>query len=281
MHAKRFLKRKTGTLCNLGQCFVAGTQVLTDQGLKNIEDIKVGDFVLSKDPTTGKTDYKPVVNTFIVQHAELYVLTYRDASGDAYELKVSGEHPFWVADKGWVAARQLAIDDKLVITDETVVSITNITLENAPKGETFTTHNFEVDDYHTYFVLQEGKTNGAFAVLVHNAFPCGPLHKNAHGYVGHQAVYEIRIDGKIYKYGKADMTNLSSNGNPLRLENQLKRLKKKYKNKKVTGDIVYEHNNISTLHIKQIETGFIQNYKDTIGKGRIIPRGNKGHPGLF
>lgn len=60
---------QSGAACVLSfaACFVSGTQVFTDQGLKNIEDIKVGDFVLSKDPITGKTDYKPVVNTFIIQ----------------------------------------------------------------------------------------------------------------------------------------------------------------------------------------------------------------------
>jgi len=112
---------------------------------------------------------------FTVLHAELFTLTYKDKTGEAYEIKVSGEHPFWVADKGWVSARQLAINDRLEITDNTYVAVTGLTSEPAKLGETFTTYNFEVDDFHTYFVLQEGKTNGAFAVLVHNAIPCGPV----------------------------------------------------------------------------------------------------------
>jgi len=110
---------------------------------------------------------------FTVLHAELFTLTYKDKTGEAYEIKVSGEHPFWVADKGWVSARQLAINDRLEITDNTYVAVTGLTSVQAKLGETFTTYNFEVDDFHTYFVLQEGKTNGAFAVLVHNAIPCG------------------------------------------------------------------------------------------------------------
>jgi|GEM_PF-2461971 len=167
-----FLKG-SNCLLNSKVCFVAGTQVLTDQGLKSIEAIQVGDFVLSKNQKTQKTDYKPVVNLFTVLHTELFTLTYKDKTGEAYEIKVSGEHPFWVADKGWVSARQLAINDRLEITDNTYVAVTGLTSEPAKLGETFTTYNFEVDDFHTYFVLQEGKTNGAFAVLVHNSIPCG------------------------------------------------------------------------------------------------------------
>ena len=155
-----------------GACFVAGTQVLTDKGLKNIEDIKVGDFVLSKDEVTKKSDYKPVVNLFVTHPVKLYTITYKDAVGDAYEIKVSGEHPFWVADKGWIAARLLTIDDRLVITDDKTVVITDITNEVAPEGKAFTTYNFEVADTHTYFVLQEGKLDGCFAVWVHNTGAC-------------------------------------------------------------------------------------------------------------
>jgi len=262
------------------KCIIAGTQVLTDQGLKSIEAIQVGDYVLSKDPKTQKTDYKPVVNLFTVLHTELFTLTYKDKAGDAYELKVSGEHPFFVADKGWVSARQLAINDRLEITDNTYVAVTGLISEPAKLGETFTTYNFEVDDYHTYFVLQEGKTNGAFAVWVHNAKGCGigKIHKNAHSYIGHLGIYEIRIGDIVHKYGKADMSKLASTGLPRRLQSQLNKLRKLNPGVDVTGDVIYEMKNISTLRIKQIETGFIQNHLDRVGR---VPRGNIGHPGLF
>jgi len=60
----------------------------------------------------------------------------------------------------------------LVITDDKTVVITDITNEVAPEGKTFTTYNFEVADTHTYFVLQEGKVDGSFAVWVHNIGAC-------------------------------------------------------------------------------------------------------------
>nr|WP_275100555.1 RHS repeat-associated core domain-containing protein [Paenibacillus alvei] len=47
--------------CN---CFTAGTKVLTDEGEKNIEDIEVGDKVLSKNEETGETAYKEVTRLY-------------------------------------------------------------------------------------------------------------------------------------------------------------------------------------------------------------------------
>ena len=178
-------------------CFVAGTQVVTDKGLKNIEEIKVGDFVLSKDSKTNKSDYKCVQGLTTTYHAELYIITYKDANGDEYELKVSREHPFWVADKGWVAARELAIADKLVITDDTVVTICAIKTEKAPDGKPFTAYNFEVADYHTYYVIQEGKTNGFFAVLVHNTSICNQQLLKLQGEIQNKA---NKVGGALNKW---------------------------------------------------------------------------------
>ncbi|WP_147275104.1 hypothetical protein [Paenibacillus prosopidis] len=43
-------------------------------------------------------------------------------------------------------------------------------------------------------------------------------NKNSNNYVGHQGVYEIKIDGNLHKYGKADMTKLANTGNPKTLK---------------------------------------------------------------
>ncbi len=50
--------------------FVAGTLVHTDKGLVPIQDIKVGDLILSKsvlsklESSIGDIEYKPVISTF-------------------------------------------------------------------------------------------------------------------------------------------------------------------------------------------------------------------------
>lgn len=148
-------------------CFMACTQIISQDGLVNIENIKKGDSVLSKSTKDGKQDYKKVLNLFVTNPTELFHITYQDAKGDAYTLKTTGEHPFFVSDKGWVIARELSIADRLQISDDSAVAISDITTEKAKDG-TFTTYNFEVEDYHTYYALPEGKTDGKYAVWVHN-----------------------------------------------------------------------------------------------------------------
>ena len=104
------------------------------------------------------------------------------------------------------------------------------------------------------------------------------LHKNSNAYVGNQGVYEIIVDGKLEKYGKADMTNISSStGNPRRLQTQLDALEKKYPDKDVTGRVIYQNDNISTKEIKKVETDKIQKYYDKNGK---LPPKNQKHPGI-
>lgn len=58
------LTKDVAKACN---CFIAGTKVLTDEGEKNIEDIVVGDKVLSKDEATGEVAYKEVTATFTMR----------------------------------------------------------------------------------------------------------------------------------------------------------------------------------------------------------------------
>ncbi|MGB6926024.1 MULTISPECIES: hypothetical protein [Psychrobacter] len=60
--------------------FVAGTLVHTDKGLVPIQDIKVGDLVLSKpvlskpEDGSGDIEYKPVVKTFVHEDKEMWIV---------------------------------------------------------------------------------------------------------------------------------------------------------------------------------------------------------------
>ncbi len=95
------------------QGFVAGTLVHTDKGLVPIEQIKVGDMVLSK-PEIGEGElaYKPVVNTFEFEDKEVWYVEFRNSACYEDERIDSGEisyhsefiigtpdHPFWVIGK--------------------------------------------------------------------------------------------------------------------------------------------------------------------------------------
>jgi RHS repeat-associated protein len=105
------------------------------------------------------------------------------------------------------------------------------------------------------------------------------IHKNSNSYVGHQGVYEIKINGKLHKYGKADMTSINKKtGLPTRLHNQLRVLKRTNQGKRITGKVLHENSRISTTNIKKIETKYIQNYYDKFKK---YPPGNLNHPGII
>jgi hypothetical protein len=65
---------------------------------------------------------------------------------------------------GFVAAEELQVGDELLVDDRRQAVVTGKTLELAPADESFTTYNFEVEDFHTYFV-------GESSVWVHNHGP--------------------------------------------------------------------------------------------------------------
>jgi intein/homing endonuclease len=112
--------------------FAAGTLVHTDKGLVLIEQIKVGDMVLSNsEDGTSQQFYKPVVRTIATDNMEVYVLRcipnaileeprepWAGISKDRItNIVVTGNHPFWVESKGWVKANELDPDDQLVLAN--------------------------------------------------------------------------------------------------------------------------------------------------------------------
>lgn len=136
------------------QCFKEGTLIATEDGLKPIEEIEVGDKVLAYDEATGEQAYKEVVRLFRNTTEEWYHIT---ANGE--ELVCTGGHPFFVEDKGFIFAKDLSVGDILRLSDGVLVPISAISVEKLERPET--TYNFEVADFHTYYV-------GENEVLVHN-----------------------------------------------------------------------------------------------------------------
>ena len=84
-------------LHNNHACFVTGTLVHTDKGLVPIDQIKVGDMVLSRDENNpdGENAYKRVLSTF--KSAEKQRIIYQSfitRHGTGY-LFCTEDHPFW------------------------------------------------------------------------------------------------------------------------------------------------------------------------------------------
>lgn len=86
----------------LGICFVAGTPVQTPKGIKRIEDIKPGDAVYAVNFATMRLENKPVVRVFRNTSHQIIRVTISNAEGSKETFGVTPEHPFWIADKGWV-----------------------------------------------------------------------------------------------------------------------------------------------------------------------------------
>ena len=89
--------------------FVAGTLIHTETGLKPIEQIQVGDFVLSKSEIGGQI-YKRVLRTFAHEPTRVVNVKYEYYEGEERkfaQVTTTLNHPFWVVDKGWTEAKNL------------------------------------------------------------------------------------------------------------------------------------------------------------------------------
>ena len=138
-----------------GVCFAVGTLVLTSQGYVSIEEIVAGDKVWATNPETGEIELKEVVQLFIGQTDEWVHIF----AGEE-EIICTPEHPFYSPTKGWIVAANLRVNDVLVTIDGSSIIINRIYREKLEVPET--TYNFEVEDFHTYYVSE-------LEVLVHNS----------------------------------------------------------------------------------------------------------------
>lgn len=104
-------------------CFAAGTLVHARHGLTPIEQIRVGDWVLSQSEAKDGSApaYKQVVNTFAFEDKEVTLVRCYKPDGDPLEqFVVTANHPFWVKGIGWTRADQLYMGSELEFADGTV-----------------------------------------------------------------------------------------------------------------------------------------------------------------
>ncbi|MCM1286352.1 MAG: polymorphic toxin-type HINT domain-containing protein [Acetobacter sp.] len=138
-------------------CFVEDTLISTEFGLIPIQEIAVGDKVYSANPDNNEIELKSVSKTFI---SSTYELVYVSINGD--EIATTKEHPFYVNNYGWIKADSLNVGDELLTKDGSILYVEDIRIETL--DEPIKVYNFEVKDFHTYFVSDSN-------ILVHNA--CG------------------------------------------------------------------------------------------------------------
>ncbi len=139
-------------------CFEAGTKVITEKGYKNIEEIKVGDSVLSYNVDTKENEYNKVTRVLI--HENIFDDIYRLSINDKV-INVTGSHRFYIlTNKGfeWKAVKDMNLLDMVMLENGEYRNIK--VLGHEYKFDTV--YNIEVENNHNYYVTEDG-------ILVHNA----------------------------------------------------------------------------------------------------------------
>jgi hypothetical protein len=153
-------------------CFVAGTKVhIEEKGITNIEDVEVGDKVISYNHDTDVVEYKEVLK--FREQENKNIVTYIFENGT--ELAGTPDHPLFVVGKGYSSyypkqtledsgldVEQILLGDEVLHMDGYGVTITDIV---------------ESEKTHTVYNLEEVKDNNNFFVadlLAHNRYggPC-------------------------------------------------------------------------------------------------------------
>lgn len=119
------------------------------------------------------------------------VQTFESETSEIVHAIINGEeiittpgHPFYVVGKGWIGADRLTTNDNVLLYNQKNVEVESVRVEHLK--ESITVYNFEVEDYHTYFV-------GENSILVHNK-GCG-LQKISGSYLK-----KIKLDAHAIKY---------------------------------------------------------------------------------
>ena len=145
-----------------GKCFVAGTPVLTVNGLRPIEKIAIGDLVWSRDENTGEMGLREVTHLFITSEQETLEVELKSEEESSETIGATLGHPFWVIGEGWVEARRLRVGDRVSTGGNGWLQVQSV--RGHARRETV--YNFEVAGSHSYFV-------GRSRAWVHNACTAG------------------------------------------------------------------------------------------------------------
>ncbi len=130
-----------GFRMNAYDCLVAGTTVWTSTGPVPIEQVQIGDVVLSKNIESGELAYQPVLGKTVRPECDLLKILIGEETVEA-----SGGHPFWISGEGWIKARDLRPGMQLHSVDGSL-PVRSVELSRKEK-----TYNLIVADFHTYFV---------------------------------------------------------------------------------------------------------------------------------
>jgi len=113
--------------------------------------------VWSQDEETGEVSEQRVLRTVVTPDQPVLEITFVDDSGQEETIRATGDHPFWVGERGWTPARELQPGGEVFQISGGWLRVGSATW--AQQRETV--YNFEVETTHTYFV-------GELGAWVHN-----------------------------------------------------------------------------------------------------------------
>jgi RHS repeat-associated protein len=192
--------------------FVAGTQIATSYGPRDVAHIQSGDLVWATQADThadtlAASGTYPVLALFQRDSPETIKITLSqgdsaDESARTSVIITTPEHPFWVDGKGWVTALTLRAGEMLRTLNQG-----NARVESVRKAGAARVFNFEVADAHTYFAGDD-RTQ----VLVHNVCNkrrsyMGSTPSKRSG-VGKTVIQRMRNKGYIRTFGKVQQVSV-------------------------------------------------------------------------
>ncbi len=127
--------------------------MLTLYGTRPIEELRVGDRVLSQDATSGELLYTPIQATTLRPPKSLVKVTTSSGS-----LTTTPGHPLWVAGSGWRTAKNLSQGDLLYGLKQVV------RVEQIEEVRATEVYNLVLSEHHNYFA-------GELQLLVHDNSP--------------------------------------------------------------------------------------------------------------
>ena len=258
---------------NIPPCFVEGTEIELVDGCKPIEDVEVGDIVLTYDTEEKSFEQNKVTELFV--HDVDKTLMIDD------DLECTPNHPFF-RNGEWVHAEELKVGDKIMKLDGNYYEIEKIETSE----ETKTVYNFEVEDTHCYFAEGYLAHNKCFTGDTMITLADGTYHKIKHIELGAKIkTYDVEkgklqdsivlevvkvLHDNVVKYKFDDNTEIkATDDHPFYVNGELKAPLE-------VGDIVQKDdlNTIKVTNIDKID-GLVETYninKTSNGKNYFANR---------
>jgi hypothetical protein len=146
-------------------CFPAGTSVvMADGSIKPIDEVREGESVMAADPEKGIEAKACKVGGILHSKTRRLITIWLDSDGDGSEdcsVRATGEHPFWVFERGWINAEDLKGGDAVTGLSGPAARVARI--EAVHSSNWTRTYNLDVAGIDAFYVLA-----GGTPVLVHN-----------------------------------------------------------------------------------------------------------------